>query len=157
MWSRLRTCIYVRLLGPCFKTGRTWMCCTTQANIAITHNVYTSMQPAPGLHTARKLVCELHNMSGTVLPKYTCSPERTLTTTSIHICDVPNTVLHTRKDAPRSVWMYPNNSRQLAQLHINTPATISPASHTMSIVMYRIHVRITIFSKFFSQLPHGTC
>ena len=49
------------------------------------------------------------------------------------------------------------DNTNVATGYIIITATISPASHYMSISLYRIHVRITIFSKFFSQLPHGTC
>ena len=36
-------------------------------------------------------------------------------------------------------------------------ATISHTSLFMFMVLHRIHVHVTIFSKFFSQLPQGTC
>ena len=47
-----------------------------------------------------------------------------------------------------------NKTQLLAIVH---EVTIWAHPHTNSIAVHQTHVRITIFSKFFSQLPHGTC
>ena len=51
----------------------------------------------------------------------------------------------------------PTCNRRQPRLFVNVTVTILPYPHAIFMLLHRGHVRITIFSKFFSQLPHGTC
>ena len=64
--------------------------------------------------------------------------------TIVHMCRKMHHAVHTQQVS-------------FAQLFMTAPVTILPYPHTMSMLLHRGHVRITIFSKFFSQLPHGKC
>ena len=82
------------------------------------------------------------------------SSYRSMTTSRQALYYASSTRLHAQKDASRSTN---TPDPRVHEPFMSAPMTILPHSHTMSMLLHRGHVRITIFSKFFSQLPHGTC
>ena len=78
-------------------------------------------------------------------------------TTHAYVCWIARTVVHVarciagRKNLPHTKTNCGSATDQKL-----TTAAISPAAHSMSIALHRIHIHITIFSKFFSKLPQGT-
>ena len=78
-------------------------------------------------------------------------------TTHAYVCWIARFVVH----VARCIAGYENllHTKTKCSPETNqklTTAAISPAAHSMSIALHRIHIHITIFSKFFSKLPQGT-
>ena len=123
------------------------------------HTATVFTQPAPGLLIARPV--QLPHVYNVQCCMHICTSVRNLTdyTMQIYIDYRAQRVVHmtrciTDHTIPPNKTPTQNN---VATGGTITIATISSTSHSMSIALHRIHVRITIFPKFFSQLPQGTC
>ena len=155
-----QTCTHVRLLGPCFKTGRIEPFCQLLATHAVrlaTHVREGGRSPRPRTQNVR-LTCKRNTSSESVRitrprsepPQRIFRIDRLNSENSLVLASVKRFTTCVR------VWL---TYSACATGRQPSPSTQQPFSQIWfhPLPIQRFQALVTLFSKSFSRFPHGTC